>query len=178
MRAAPTPCFTPQAWTAPAALRSVVLLLALAQGCGAAERPASERPEGYGALAAALRACGAAVSVGGELSEAAFMPVPARLLTVDGASVHVFDLPSAQAAERQARGIAPDASVVGHHAVAWLAAPHFYRSGRSIVLYLGDDSRVLGHLRQVLGPPIARGAARPAKRRSGPVEDGVPTTRV
>lgn len=137
------------------------------------------RFDGYGELALALRASGADVQIGGDETEAPFMPVPGRLLTVEGASVHVFDLPDEGVARLHASRIAPDCSTVGARAIAWLASPHFYRSGRSIVLYLGDDARVLGLLERVLGPPIARGVGRPGKRRAPtvPVDDWVPTTR-
>jgi hypothetical protein len=87
------------------------------------------------------------------------MPVAAQVLSVDGASVQVFELDDEERARAQAARIAPDASRVGSTPLAWPAPPHFYRAGRAIVLYMGDDPRVLAHLAQVLGEPIAAGDA-------------------
>jgi hypothetical protein len=156
--------------------RCAAVLFLLAHGCGAAQSPRPPAPDGFGELAAALRAGGADVTVGRASTRAPFMPVPARVLKVNGANLLVFDLPTEELARQQASRIAPDASRVGTNDVAWMAPPHFYRAGRSIVLYVGEDGRVLALLDRVLGPPIARGAARPVER-SQPTDDWVPTTR-
>jgi hypothetical protein len=36
-----------------------------------------------------------------------------------------------------------------------VAPPHFYRQGRLLVLYLGEDTQTLGRLACLLGPPFA-----------------------
>jgi hypothetical protein len=39
--------------------------------------------------------------------------------------------------------------------VTWVAAPHFYKGGRLIVLYVGEDGGVIEVLDQVLGSQFA-----------------------
>ena len=39
----------------------------------------------------------------------------------------------------------------------WMATPHFFKSGKLIVLYLGDDVAVMTLLTGLLGPQFAGG---------------------
>ncbi len=112
----------------------------------------------YDTLVLALRARGARVRLAG-LAAQPFMPVAAQVLSVDGASVQVFELDDEAHARAHAARIAPDASRVGATRISWPEPPHFYRAGRTIVLYVGDDAAVLSHLADVLGEPIAAGKA-------------------
>lgn len=124
----------------------------------------------------ALLAAGARVSPGGQAAQP-FMPVPARLIQVNGASVQVFELADEQTAASIAARISPDASQIGPVSISWLAPPYFFRAGRSIVLYVGEDAAVIAELRRVLGEPIARGTARPKDVEEDDVDDWVPTIR-
>lgn len=150
-------------------------LVTILVGCGAA-RPTLSRDVGdYDTIVLALRARGASVQLAG-LAAQPFMPVAAQVLSVDGASVQIFELDDEPGALAQAARIAPDASRVGGTPLEWPAPPHFYRAGRAIVLYMGDDPHVLSHLGQVLGDPIAIGRAS-AKARARYLEPA-PTTDV
>jgi len=124
-------------------------------------------------LVQALLAVGARVSTAGQSAQP-FMPVPGQLLQVDGASVQVFELADDATAAALCARIAPDASTIGPISIAWLAPPHFFRAGRSIVLYVGEDPRVLAELAGILGEPIARGQAKPEDAGED-VDDWVPT---
>lgn len=160
-----------------------LLLLGLLSltGCGAADARSETRARAQvtdtATLMQALLAAGAQVSAGGRAAQP-FMPVPAHILDVNGASVQVFELADEAAAEAIARRIAPDASSIGPVSISWLAPPHFFRAGRSIVLYVGDDTQVLAKLQRVLGDPIARGrtGVKPDAEEED-VDDWVPTTR-
>lgn len=158
-------------------VRCSIFLWVLACGCGAAASRAPARTVSSitdcATLVAALRNAGADVQLGGRAAQP-FMPVAAQLLSVDGAAVQVFELPDDESARVLAARIAPDASSVGQATVAWSAPPHFFRSGRAIVLYVGDDPRILARLARVLGEPIATGRA---DKRPAMPEDWVPTTR-
>ena len=37
----------------------------------------------------------------------------------------------------------------------WIAPPHFFKSGRLIVLYIGEEPRLLQGLAHILGPQFA-----------------------
>jgi hypothetical protein len=41
--------------------------------------------------------------------------------------------------------------------VEWVSAPHFWASGKIIVLYVGDDAEAVDLLTGALGAPIAQG---------------------
>lgn len=159
------------------ARRSWVSLLVFVCGCGAAQPPLAEEGDGItdcASLVAALRSAGADVRMGGRVMPP-YMPVAARLLAVDGAHVQVFELPDEESARTLAARIAPDASRVGQASIVWTDPPHFFASGRAIVLYVGQDERVLTRLEGVLGEPIAIGHA--AKPEPSAEDDWVPTTR-
>jgi hypothetical protein len=110
-----------------------------------------------GSLVEALRAAGATVEPDGPVSQP-FFDVPGRLLRVNGADVQVYAYPDEAAAAAAAGRITPDGSGLGPPTptrITWIAPPHFYRSGRLIVLYVGDDPDILNLLGRVLGPPFA-----------------------
>ena len=127
---------------------------------GAAGRRRSSRPAGRAkdlkGLVSRLRAGGARVGRAGRVSQP-FFSVMGRALTVNGEQVQVFEYASARAAEREAGLVGPTGSPVGTSMVSWVAPPHFYRSGRLIVLYVGGDAGLIKALRDVLGPQFAGG---------------------
>ncbi len=51
--------------------------------------------------------------------------------------------------------VSADGSSIGTTMMTWVATPHFYKAGKLIGLYVGDDSNVLGILEEVLGPQFA-----------------------
>ena len=92
-------------------------------------------------------------------------PIDQPFLSVKGGSyeagsgyLQVFEYADQAAAEADAAKIKPDGSIEGH-SVSWVATPHFYRMGRLIVVYLGDDTADLGALQTLLGDPFATGQA-------------------
>lgn len=84
-----------------------------------------------------------------------FFSTNAQVLIVNGANVSVFEYASIAAAETDAAKVSPDGSFVGSAVITWVGPPHFYRSGRFIVIYAGSSDAVLGPLEAVLGPPFA-----------------------
>jgi hypothetical protein len=57
--------------------------------------------------------------------------------------------------EAEAAQIAPDASTIGTNMPSWMSDPHFYKLGNMIVLYVGQDQKILDILSNVLGPQFA-----------------------
>ncbi len=105
-----------------------------------------------------LRGVGATVAPAGEV-EQPFFPVRGQMVTVNGSSVQVFEFTDNATAEAAAKGITPDGSSVGADGsvsmITWVAPPHFFRAGKVIALYLGDDRAILTLLEGALGPQIA-----------------------
>jgi hypothetical protein len=105
-------------------------------------------------LVDALRAAGATVKQEGPV-EQPFFAVPARAINVNGEGVQVFEYPHAVAADAQAATVSRDGSQVGASKPFWIGAPHFYKKANLLVLYLGDDEKVLKLLQSVLGQQFA-----------------------
>ena len=144
----------------------ILLLLAAAPGVSgrghepgaAAGRQRSSRPAGHAkdlkGLMSRLRAGGARVVRAGGVAQP-FFSVRGRALTVNGEQVQVFEYAKAAAAEREARLVDPSGSSVGTSMMSWVGPPHFYKSGRLIVLYVGGDQDVIKALESALGPQFA-----------------------
>ena len=141
-----------------------VLLLVLAlvvSGCGntatANMVTASPEPlavEDQASLIAALQTAGATVEVGDAISQEFFSP-EGNIIKVNGADVQVFEYESADAMENEASQVAPDGGSIGTSMVSWMDAPHFYKTGRIIALYVGGDQTILDLLNMVLGAQFA-----------------------
>jgi hypothetical protein len=84
-----------------------------------------------------------------------FVSVRAVRLEVESENVYTFEFATTAAAEAEARGISPDGHEVGSSQVRWLSDPHFYRSDRMIVLYVGQSERIRGALAEAVGPQFA-----------------------
>jgi hypothetical protein len=143
-------------------LSVLLLVLALvASGCGntatADMVTASPEPlavEDQAGLIAALQAAGATVEVGDSISQD-FFSSEGNIIKVNGADVQVFEYESADAMENEASQVAPDGGSIGTSMVSWMDAPHFYKTGRLIALYVGSDQTILDVLEMVMGPQFA-----------------------
>jgi hypothetical protein len=101
-----------------------------------------------------LRAAGANVEPTGPVTQPFFTP-EGHILKVNGADVQVFEYENEEAMESEASQIAPDGGSTSTTMITWMDAPHFYKLGRIIVLYVGSDTAMLDLLEQVLGPQFA-----------------------
>lgn len=112
------------------------------------------RATGLKSLVRELRAGGAAVRSGGRVSQP-FFSVQGRGLTVNGERVQVFEFRSSARAEAESAKVSAEGTPVGTTMVTWAGPPHFYHSGRLIVLYVGSNSGVIDTLGKALGPQFA-----------------------
>ncbi len=149
------------------ALISIIfMLIAWSTGCAGQQPPApppSPPPPvvshggpvtDYVSLFDNLRAAGATVEPAGDISQP-FFSVKGNAITVNGENVQVFEYADAATADTEAALVSPDGSSVGTTMISWVAAPHFYKTGRLIVLYVGDDTAVINVLEDVLGAQFA-----------------------
>jgi hypothetical protein len=141
----------------------MVLLLGLAcspQGTSAPEASATPNAVQAGAvedqisLIDALRAGGAKVELG-DTVEQAFFTVAGQILKVNGKDVQVFEYESPEKMEADAAQVAPDGGSIGTSMVTWAEPPHFFKSGRVLVLYVGEDKAVIDLLKGALGEQFA-----------------------
>lgn len=141
--------------------RILLLFTLVLSGCAnnslAAAPPATMDPlavEDQADLVSALETAGATVEIGEPISQAFFSP-EGSILKVNGADVQVFEYDSMEAMGTEASQVASDGGSIGTSMVTWVDTPHFFKSGRILVLYVGSDSAVLDLLEGILGPQFA-----------------------
>jgi hypothetical protein len=105
-------------------------------------------------VVAALQAAGLTVEQGAAVNQP-FFTVPGQTLKINGQDVQVFVYDSAQAMETEAAKISADASTIGTNTPSWMSDPHFYKLGNMLVLYVGQDQKILDILSGVLGSQFA-----------------------
>lgn len=101
-----------------------------------------------------LRAQGLTVEPTGPISQP-FFSVPGQTLRVNSQDIQVFEYEDSAAMESQAKDISQDGMSIGNTAVQWISPPHFFSSGKIIVLYLGTDATLLKKLETALGKQAA-----------------------
>jgi len=117
-------------------------------------RARREAATDYAGFIERLRARGASVEIEGE-AEQPFLSVTGKMIKIDGEDVQVFQFSSPAAVETQAARISRDGGTVGTNKIQWIDSPHFYKQGKLLVLYVGDDDKALKALESVLGPQFA-----------------------
>ena len=130
-------------------LRVTALILT---ACGG--EPASAQDFGTEEFIEALREQGVDAERGDSV-EQAFFSVIGDYVNFNDESVQVFEYDSPETMESDAALVAPDGGSIGTSMVTWVATPHFYKKGRILVFYIGDNAETLKLLETVLGPQFA-----------------------
>lgn len=120
-------------------------------------RAVSRSDTEYVQLVKRLRANGANAKLTAERVRQPFFSIPGRIININDEGVQVFKFANASAAEAQAKGVAPDGMTIGTSKPAWMAPPHFFKSGKLIVLYVGANQSILQVLQTTLGSQFAGG---------------------
>ena len=108
----------------------------------------------YASLIDGLRAGGAIVKPAGEVDQP-FLSVTGTMIKLHGEDVQIFQYPNAAAVAAEAARVSRDGGTVGTAKPHWIGPPHFYKQGRLLVLYVGDEEKVLKALALVLGRQFA-----------------------
>ena len=147
-------------------LLSICLLVIVAVGStasrgnlSASNQPQQGKSHGgpvtdYASLIDNLRAAGVSVEPEGDVDQP-FFSVEGMMIKVRGEDVQVFQYSNAAAMDAQAALVSLDGSAVGTTKLHWVGAPHFYKKGKLLVLYVGDHDKVLKALEAALGPQFA-----------------------
>lgn len=101
-----------------------------------------------------LRTVGSTVKLDEKVSQP-FFSTPGRILIVNGEPVQVFEFKTAAKAATEVRKVSKEGSPIGTTMITWVAPPHFFRNGKLVVLYLGENSTVIKALEKVLGGQFA-----------------------
>lgn len=134
----------------------LVLLGLFAGACSTQPADSASPDEGVttNALVESLSRAGLQVKAAGEI-EQPFWTRRAQVFTVEGDDLQLYEFADEAAATRAAEQVAPDGGSIGQSSMSWIAPPHFYRSGRTIAIYLGTNRAVLDALQSLLGAPFA-----------------------
>jgi len=87
--------------------------------------------------------------------EQPFFSIKGSMIKVHGEDVQVFQYANAAAADAEVLPISRDGMAVGTRKIFWVGAPHFFKQGRLLVLYVGDNQKVMETLATVLGRQFA-----------------------
>ena len=139
----------------------LVLVLVLLAACGGETSAPTATPTSVYDYKSLINDLG---SAGADLDELTSFSVGARGVAFDGGTVQVYEFPDERAADSEARYVSPDGYNItvpldGDRSKTvhsdWLALPHYYKKGRVIVLYVGDDPSLVELLQGMLGPEFA-----------------------
>ena len=114
-------------------------------------------PNGLAQLMGKLRAQRAQVKSSNERVRQPFFLVSGRIIKVNKENIQVFEYSNAATAESQAKLVSPDGRTIGNSKPSWMATPHFFKSQKLIVIYIGDDKTILRILQGALGDQFAGG---------------------
>ncbi len=137
----------------------IVVLLLMTTGNSDCRRkpPSSDEANtnyGYANLVNDLRVAGVQVESAGEVSQP-FFSVKGKVIKGNDGDVQVFEFGNTAATNTAASEISSDGSSIGRSQPNWIAPPHFYKKGKIIVLYLGDNATILKALEVALGRQFA-----------------------
>ncbi len=130
---------------------AALIVLAIAACAPAISRPEASAIDHW---LDALRARGAIVETVGE-AEQPFISVIGSMVQVNGEDVQLFAYLSEVQMDAQATRISPDGGTVGTAKIHWIGAPHFFKQGSLLVLYVGENGDLLRLLTEILGRQFA-----------------------
>jgi len=116
----------------------------------------------YATLLSYLRDSGASIVEEGAIQEP-FFDIEGRRVTVNESTIEVYEYADVGAMETEAGCVSPEGGSFrkgkGDTAqvcfVDWIATPHFYKAGRIIVFYCGDNDSIISLLENALGKQFA-----------------------
>jgi hypothetical protein len=114
-------------------------------------------PNEYARLVRRFRAQGASVRSTKERVRQPFFSVPGRIMKVNNEGIQVFEYSNRATTQNQAKSVSPDGLTIGNSKPSWMSTPHFFKSQKLIVIYVGDDQTILRILQAELGKQFAGG---------------------
>jgi hypothetical protein len=89
--------------------------------------------------------------------DAGLFNTTSALITASREKVLAYEFATEAEAEAAASKVVPDGSGIGLKYVNWRATPHFYRRGKLIVIYEGEQKLMTDTLSAAMGPRFAGG---------------------
>ena len=110
----------------------------------------------YASLVDNLKSTGASVEIGESVSQP-FFTTQGQVIKLSGEDIQVFEYISEEEAIKESMQVSTDGSSVGTTMISWIDTPHFYQTGKIIILYVGNNPEMIEILSEVLGPQFAGG---------------------
>jgi hypothetical protein len=104
-----------------------------------------------------LRGKGFRVSLGANTREGYFTVSSREVLLDQPGLLKAFQYSTSTQADQDAALVTPDGQPRPKTVFDWIDVPHFYKSGRLIVLFIGCNAQTLEALDDLLGRPFAGG---------------------
>lgn len=104
-----------------------------------------------------FRSQGGTVTVTKEKVSQPFFSAAGRVININGQALQVFEYATASAANADAGQVSADGTTIGTSKPSWMATPHFFKSGKLIVLYVGGNQTTVELLQRTLGNQFAGG---------------------
>lgn len=108
----------------------------------------------YSSFISSLRALGAGAQPTGEV-EQPFFSITGNMIKIHGEDVQLFQFANAATTDAEAAPISRDGMGVSTSKIHWIGSPHFYKKEKLLVLYVGDNHKVLKTLEALLGQQFA-----------------------
>jgi len=111
-----------------------------------------------------LRDSGASIRDEGETGRGLFYDAEFRIVEADGIFIQVYEFASAKDMEADASGVSRYGTQITKDwgngkattvFVNWIGKPHFYKAGRIIVIYIGDNYSMISLLQNGFGKQFA-----------------------
>jgi hypothetical protein len=131
--------------------------ISVAANTGNSHVVASKSPKEYARLIGKFRGQGATVRSTREKVRQPFFSVPGRIMRINNEAIQVFEYSNPATTESQAKQVSPNGKTIGSSKPSWMSTPHFFKSQKLIVIYVGDDQTILKILQAVLGNQFAGG---------------------
>lgn len=117
----------------------------------------ARQPKEYARLIKKLRAQGGAVTPTKVSVRQPFFRVLGRIMKINNEAIQVFEYSNSLATQSQAKRVSLDGRQIGNSKPSWMSTPHFFKTQKLIVLYVGDNQTILRILQSELGDQFAGG---------------------
>ena len=84
-----------------------------------------------------------------------FKPQGKAVIVYDEQMIQLFEFTNVKEAENVRSTISPDGMTIATTKPFWAEPPHFFHRERLLVLYVGQDKKILTALEAVFGPQFA-----------------------
>lgn len=114
----------------------------------------SAKINNYDDLLNKLKSSKLKVETAGNISQT-FFSVEGRIIKLNNEDIQVFEYPDKSKADTDINLISTDGGTIGTNMITWVSDPHFYRTDKMLILYVGKNEEIIGLLNKMLGLQFA-----------------------